>query len=403
MAISIISSNSNSLSAYTLRRTQQTQSQSVGRISSGTNSTPGGSGVPSDSLALRLKNSTANDAKFLANVGSALSFLEAQANSLRQISNVVSAMGETVSKMQDVTKRTSDLDNYMQEFNALRQQLTNERNATFGGLSLHNKTGDPSEQPLSVSLDASGTKTISVTKSNFNANGGTSWDELVGIISQSVEVDAAAAANAAANAAATEARNAAALQAAINAAANGQTLDNGQPAGDDTSYGNTDSDVTSGSSSSGTSGSGVSNLLEVSEGQGTKNKTDTAKNLLENGWVSTAFIQLLEGTSSMLAENGALQTALTFAVDSITNRSQENSEFYSKITESDVAKEVATLAKAELSTKSSSSAMTQTNVTAEGVLKALWGEPSSGIEWYQPPKMTSNFESIEFKVPSASL
>ena len=375
MAISIISSNSNSLSAYTLRKTQQTQSQSVGRITSGTNSTPGSPGVSSDSVALRLKNSAANDAKTLANVGNALSFLDAQATSLRQISSIISAMSEAVSKMQDATKKSSDLANHMQDFNALRQQLVLERNATYGGQSLHNTTGDSNQQPLNVSLDASGSRTVSLTQSNFLANGGTSWDELVGITTSNVELSASEAA-----------------EAEAAEASKGNTDE----------YSDTLGGLTNSGAGNGKNNNSASGDVSSSAGLGTTNYTDTAENLLKSGWVSSTFTQLLEGTASMLAENGSLQTALSLAVDSITNRAQGSSDFYSKITESDVAQEVASLAKAELSTKSTSSAMTQTNLTAEGVLKALWGEPASGIEWYQPPKMTTNFESIAFKVPSAS-
>jgi flagellin-like hook-associated protein FlgL len=98
----------------------------------------------------------------------------------------------------------------------------------------------------------------------------------------------------------------------------------------------------------------------------------------------------------MLAANAAQQSSLRRSLDSVNARSASLSALNDSITETDVAQEVSSLAKSQLLSQSASSAMVQTNVSAEGVVKALWGEISSGIDWYQPEIQKSILPKIAF-------
>jgi flagellin-like hook-associated protein FlgL len=98
----------------------------------------------------------------------------------------------------------------------------------------------------------------------------------------------------------------------------------------------------------------------------------------------------------MIATNSAQQGSLRRDLDSVTARSASLSALSGAITDTDVAHEVTALAKTQLLNQSASSAFAQTNVSAEGVVKALWGEISSGVDWYKPEVLRSILPKIAF-------
>ena len=187
------------------------------------------------------------------------------------------------------------------------------------------------------------------TESNFAANGGGAWDTLLGINTQDLQVP-----------------------------------DDTATATDNTSYGDSIAAV-SNQASAASDTTGTSGAYTSVEGSGTSGVTDTAANLLNNDlWGQSSFDNLLAGVSSMIATNSAQQAQLRFSLDAASTRGIHMDNVQSKISDTDVAHEVSNLARTQLLTQSASSAMAQTNLTAEGVIKALWGEPSSGIQWYKP-------------------
>jgi flagellin-like hook-associated protein FlgL len=371
MVTSIVSNNSYSFAAYTLKNNSSLRDISVSRISSGSNSAAGQNGGQVDSLSLRVRTTVSADAKIVGNIGNALSFLDAQASSLTHIASLVGSMGEIASKMQDFSKSANDLSNYMQEFQALRLQLTNERNATYGDQSLHDKFG--SSSPFSVNLNNQGTQSIAFSKSDFTTNGGGAWDTLIGAATVNLEITDAAA------------------LAALDAALNTPAVDNS-------------TEYSTGDSNTGTPASGSTSTVDAnasldptgSEGEGTANATMTAKEILGKNWGVHSFEALYSGVSAMISNNSIQQSALRNSLDAVTSRGISMVALEDKITGADVAHEVASLAKSQLMNQSASSALAQTNLTAQGVIKALWGEPSSGIEWYKPEPQQSILPKISF-------
>jgi flagellin-like hook-associated protein FlgL len=113
-------------------------------------------------------------------------------------------------------------------------------------------------------------------------------------------------------------------------------------------------------------------------------------------WTVSDYESLQNGVAGLLATNSAQQSTLRGAIDLLKARDSASTSAVGQISDSDMAHEVAFLAKSQLINQSASSAMTQTNVSAQGVVKALWGEPSSGIEWYKPDTLTSILPKIAF-------
>ncbi len=272
------------------------------------------------------------DSKIISNLGGALSFLEAQANSLRNVSKLVDGMSDLTSKMQDGTKTDSDLSAYMEEFNTLRQQLSDERDATFNGIKLHD--ADATSTPFSIATSSSGGQSITFTQSDFLGNGSVNggWDTLLGALFSEASVDF-----------------------------NTPKPDPGSPA---KTYRGGASDI-----------------------------TGSPKGLIGPDWGLSSFQALQEGAAAMIATNASQQAMIRLSVESISSRGSYLDSALSKISDADVAHEVANLARTQITTQAASSAMAQTNLAAEGVVRALWGEPSSGIEWYQPPRMTTSFQA----------
>jgi flagellin len=107
------------------------------------------------------------------NVANALSFVQVQDGALSTVGAIVDRMSELRSYTDDVTKNTSDKDNYNTEFQQLRQQLNNIISEKFNGVSLFSAGGSatfgstlPSGSQLTVyaSEAGNGGTTISLGK-----------------------------------------------------------------------------------------------------------------------------------------------------------------------------------------------------------------------------------------------
>ena len=356
MVTSIVSSSSYSLASFSLKSNANVQDQAVGKIASGSQSASGQNPMQIDSVSLRLKTSATQSANIVSNIGNALSFLEAQSNSLNHIATLVSSLGDIASKMQDPLKNDTELKDYMQEFQALRLQLTDERNATYGDQNLHNTSTHYSES-FNVQMNSDGTRSASFSASNFLADSG--WDTLIGSPFPDVTPDADA------------------------------DIDKVKTDGSDYVSGG-------GSASQGSAqSSSLTPVLVGKEGNGTEYTTDTARNIVDVFGVAS-FDALLTSVSTMLAENASQQNTLRHGLDSLNARSADLTALNGAITDTDLAHEVTTLAKTQLLNQSASSAFAQTNVSAEGVVKALWGEISSGVEWYKPEVLRSILPKIAF-------
>jgi flagellin len=115
------------------------------------------------------------------NIADALSFNQTQDGYLQQISTALDRMSELAVQAQDVTKSSSDIQLYQNEFNSLAQYVNNVASENFNGVSLFAGTS------LSVTIDATGG---SFTMTGVNLATSTTFSTLT---SASVVTDAAAA------------------------------------------------------------------------------------------------------------------------------------------------------------------------------------------------------------------
>jgi flagellin len=168
----VINTNSSATAAYGNLAVANTMLQkSLNRLSSGYKIVQ-----PSDDaggLAVSMKLSAAlkrTDAA-ATNVANSQSFLQVQDGALKTAGKILDRMSELKTLSSDVTKSTSDVDNYRTEFNALKSQLVGIAAEQFNGVSVF---AAAASSTLTVKTTESGTTSgdINITKANLNGTSG---------------------------------------------------------------------------------------------------------------------------------------------------------------------------------------------------------------------------------------
>jgi flagellin len=90
-------------------------------------------------------------------------------------------------------------------------------------------------------------------------------------------------------------------------------------------------------------------------------------------WGSESFDDLFQDLASKLAANGAMQSRLGFAIDSVNTQRVAFEQAASRIGDTDVAVEVARLARSSILVESSSAMLAQANSTGRVLLKVMEG------------------------------
>lgn len=177
MANSINTNTAASYAVYNMGLSTAKQQESQKRLSSGTrlNNTSDDSGA--SSVSLRSGATLLRLDAVESNLVNALSFLQCQAGGLQEISSMLERMSELTTLMLDPTKTAGDLDNYMAEFNGVREQMGSILEQKYNGVDLFKFQG--ATTALTVYLDDAGTQTLSMSQSDFTLNNG--WTTLVGL------------------------------------------------------------------------------------------------------------------------------------------------------------------------------------------------------------------------------
>jgi flagellin len=91
------------------------------------------------------------------------------------------------------------------------------------------------------------------------------------------------------------------------------------------------------------------------------------------GLTGAAYQEALEITSTLIADNGAQMSRLTFALDSVSSTQIALEAANSKIADVDVAAETTRLARSSVLVESGSKMLTQANSSAQIALKLMQG------------------------------
>ena len=145
----VVNTNSAATTAsFNLSKSSEALRKSLGRLSSGKRITTPADDAGGLAVALKLASKTNRTAGVIQNVQNSLSYLQVQDSSLQTVGKILDRMSELRTMAQDVTKNSSDIENYSKEFVELQGQLKQIKNETFNGISLfssgaYSATNDP--------------------------------------------------------------------------------------------------------------------------------------------------------------------------------------------------------------------------------------------------------------------
>ncbi len=133
----VINTNTTATSAsLNLSRSNDALRKSLGRLSSGQRITSPADDAGGLAVAYKLNSKAQRTQGVIQNVQNALSYLQLQDGTLETVGKVLDRMSELRTMAQDVTKNSSDIENYSKEFVELQSQLKQVKNETFNGISL---------------------------------------------------------------------------------------------------------------------------------------------------------------------------------------------------------------------------------------------------------------------------
>lgn len=133
----VVNTNSAATTAsFNLSKSNEALRKSLGRLSSGKRITSPADDAGGLAVALKLASKTNRTSAVIQNVQNAISYMQVQDSSLQTVGKILDRMAELRTMAQDVTKNTSDIENYSKEFVELQSQLKQIKNETFNGISL---------------------------------------------------------------------------------------------------------------------------------------------------------------------------------------------------------------------------------------------------------------------------
>jgi flagellin len=288
MIQSINTNVSASLAAMNLDKATQLLAGSMARLSSGSRFAEPSDDAAGTAVFMQTNSAIRRQDATVKNLSNALSWLQTQAASLDAIGDQLERMSELVTLMQDVTKSTEDMDNYLTEFNQLRQEMGRTMSDQFNGIDLLDLAGN--KQDLTLYLEENGAQTMALVLSDFSVNNG--WSALLG----------------------------------------------------------------------------------AAPFVGTPGSTQTRDQLVDEAiWGSSQFQLLLEDLAAMMATNGALQSRVGFALDSVTTEKVNLEQAASRMGDTDVAAETARLGRANILVQSGAAALSKANEVSNLTLSLIQG------------------------------
>jgi flagellin len=145
----VINTNTTATTAsYNLSSANASLRKSLARLSSGKRINSPADDAGGLAVSYKIHSKTQRTEKVMQNVQNSLSFLQMQDSGLTTVGKILDRMSELRVMAQDVTKNSSDIENYSKEFVELQSQLKQIKNETFNGISLFSSgdvtvTSDP--------------------------------------------------------------------------------------------------------------------------------------------------------------------------------------------------------------------------------------------------------------------
>lgn len=142
----VVNSNASATSAsFNLSRANDSLRSSLERLSSGKKINRSGDDAGGLAVAYKLESVGKRTKATIQNVQNALSYLQVQDGSMDTVGKIFNRIAQMRVMADDVTKNSSDKENYSKEFVELQIQLDQMNNEKFNGVSLFAMNGGPPE------------------------------------------------------------------------------------------------------------------------------------------------------------------------------------------------------------------------------------------------------------------
>ena len=156
----VVNSNASATSAsFNLSRANDSLRKSLERLSSGNRINSSADDAGGLAVAYKLNSKLNRTEAVIQNSQNALSYLQVQDSGLQTVGKILDRMAELRVMAQDITKNSSDIENYSKEFVELQSQLKQIKQEKFNGISLFSQeqtaaaTGTLVEQRTTIGND----------------------------------------------------------------------------------------------------------------------------------------------------------------------------------------------------------------------------------------------------------
>ena len=324
----VVNSNASATQAsFNLSRANDSLRKSLARLSSGNRINSPADDAGGLAVAYKLNSKLNRTEAVIQNSQNALSYLQVQDASLQTVGKVLDRMAELRTMAADITKNSGDIENYTKEFMELQSQLNQIHKETFNGISLFGATASAAvtgelQKGEGTYLDASGN---TVTFSTFSRELITHPDGQTASGSISLNVVN--------------------LQFVLSVGNITNGTSNAANSGLD--LGNIDGNQTS---SLGTTGGYINNILNVSIAQ---------------------FTAAIERLADVRAENGAEQNRIMNSIDLLQTNMTNLEAAHGRIMDADIALESTRFARHNVLVQASAAMTAQANQLTNVALQLL--------------------------------
>jgi flagellin len=157
------------MAATNLSNANTNLQSAIQELSSGSKLTNPSQDAGGLAVSMKLSASINRSTATASNVADATSFLQTQDGALSTVGSILDRISQLKTLSTDVTKSTSDIANYNQEFTALQGEITTLAASSFNGIAVF---GSAAGQSLTVSTTEDGTAagSVNITQSNLAAD-----------------------------------------------------------------------------------------------------------------------------------------------------------------------------------------------------------------------------------------
>jgi len=152
MPIVVNTNTAANTASFNLNKNAEALRKSLARLFSAKRITQPAEDAGGMAVAYKLDSQARRTEAVLNNHQNALSFLQVQDGALETVGKIVNRMAELRTMAADVTKNTSDVENYSKEFRELQSQLNQVQRQKFNGISLFAVTGGKTQSGTLLSV-----------------------------------------------------------------------------------------------------------------------------------------------------------------------------------------------------------------------------------------------------------